>query len=949
MSSKTSTALPQLLLQTKLYQPPPANNLIIRAQLLNHLNQHLPRKLTLITASAGYGKTTLATQWLAQLTTPRAEDARADTPAVAWLSLDEYDDELTLFLRYLVAAIRMAIPDFGENVLNALSGVQTPNWQLLADILVNDLARLSQSLYLTLDDYHVITTDAIHQLLSRLLEHMPPSVHLLLLSRTEPPVAVGRLRVRRQMQELHAHDLSFTLHDTAHFMRQTLGRELQPETLQALHTGSEGWIAGLQLVALSRPQTANADQPFDETSLLRHFHDNNPYYTDYLFEEVLVSQPSSVQEFLLQTALLDRFCASLCQTVLGAEWLSHVQQDHQLPERIITSQTPIETLLDWLQRANLFLVPLDNQGIWYRYHHLFQQMLSQILRERLGADHVITLHRRASAWLAAEGFTESAIRHALAAGDARLAAQLIEEQRHHLLNQHDYHTLDRWLSWLPSELVARRPALLTAQGWQNLFLHQAKSTYATLAAQAEEQLENRDLALDEAAKQILVGEIHALRAFSLPLYSDEIWPNIDLAFRYIPEGYTFVYPYLIMVKACTLNDQGKVAEAHAYLEETKRMQGKSSSTLSALVFEQDFIHFNNGNLQQSAQGLKALLNTDDPSGLTPFMKSYLHSYLGSIYYEWNQLETALAHLTQVMDIAFGYSLYAFKRGAIMLAALYQTQGQTEEAQRVLGRLCELDIVKMQDDYFLNEVRSFQANLLLRQGALDQAWQLFQSVTPMPFYVFDFATEISTITQAQLLIARGTEADLAEASEILQTLKATTGPIHHRSRRIRVLALEALYWQAMGQPKQALTTLEEAITLAKPDHFIRTFVDLGSGLVRLLEQLRQRQIAPDYIAQILMAFPATTVATVAAAPIVQPSQPTAPQPRPAATKLVEPLTDREREILVLLAERLSNKEIAHLLDVSPFTVKNHLSTIYQKLGVSGRRQAVNRAEHAGLLH
>ncbi|MEZ4675650.1 MAG: LuxR C-terminal-related transcriptional regulator [Caldilineaceae bacterium] len=942
MPSTTSTAAPQLLLQTKLYQPPPADNLITRPQLLDYLSQPFPRKLTLITASAGYGKTTIITQWLDQLVKTRQQDAAS----IAWLSLDEYDDELPLFLRYLVAAIQTAYPGFGENILAALSGAQSPSWQLLADMLANDLMRLAQSLYLTLDDYHVITADAIHQLLNRLLERMPLSVHLILISRTEPPLALGRLRVRRQMQELRADNLSFSLQDTAHFMTQTLGRELRPETLQTLHTGSEGWIAGLQLVALSRPQVANESQPFDEASLLQHFQGNNPYYTDYLFEEVLVLQPLSIQEFLLQTALLDRFCAPLCQAVLGAEWLSQVRQDRQLPSRITASQAPIETILDWLQRANLFLVPLDNQGIWYRYHHLFQQMLNQILRERLGADHVITLHRRASAWLAAEGFTESAIRHALAAGDAHLAAQLIEEQRHHLLSRHDFHILDRWLSWLPVELVAQRPALLVAQGWRNYFFYRARSTYATLAAQAEEQLKNADIQLDEIARLILVGEIHALKVFSLPLYSHaaEIWQYIESAFRHIPAGYTFVYPYLTLAKASILNDQGKVAEAHAYLEQAQRAQQKTSSALSTLFFMHGFIHFNNGNLQQGTQGLEALLNTDDPSRRTPFVQSHLHSILGSIYYEWNQLDRATDHLTNVIDIPFGYSLGAFKRAALILSAVYQAQGQTEESKGVIARIYELDIAKLNDGYFLNEVQSFQANLLLRRGALEQAWQLFRSVQPTPLYVLDMFTEMPLLTQAQLLIARGAEADLAEAGEILQTLKATTGPVHHRSRRIKVLALEALRQQVAGQQKQALATLEAAITLAQPDHFIRTFVDLGSGLVRLLEQLRQQQIEPDYIGQILMAFPEATQAQQPLPPI----QPTQPSSRPPA-KLVEPLTDREREILVLLAERLSNKEIAHLLDVSPFTVKNHLSTIYQKLGVSGRRQAVNRAERAGLLH
>lgn len=943
-SSTTAVTAPQLLLQTKLYQPPPADDLIIRSQLLDPLNQHLPRKLTLITASAGYGKTTIVTQWLDQLTKTRQEDAAS----IAWLSLDEHDDELLLFLRYLVAAIQKACPGFGETILHALHGPQSPTWQHLADSLIHDLTHISQPLYLTLDDYHVITMDAIHQVLNRLLEHLPPTVHLILLSRTEPPLALGRLRVRRQMQELRAADLAFSLQDTAHFMTRMLGRALRPETLQTLHVGSEGWIAGLQLTALSLPRGTDEGQQMDETALLRHLHGSNAYHIDYLFEEILALQPPAIQAFLLQTAILERFCAPLCQALLDAAWFAQIEEEVQELAPIVASQAPIQAVFSWLRRANLFLVPLDSEGVWYRYHHLFQQMLEKTLRGRVSAAQIATLHRRAGAWLAAEGVTESAIRHALAAGDTHLAAQLIEQQRHHLLSQHDFHTLDRWLSWLPSDLVAQRPALLVAQGWRHYFFYRARETFWRLATQAEAQLASPDLGMDEPSKRILVGEIHALKAFSLPWHShaDEIWRHIEFAFAHIPEGTVFLYPYLVLMKAYALNIQGNVTEAHAFLETAQHTIQRTSSAAGMVASFAQLINFVNGKLSQCAAVYEQLwkMASNHQSNHGPFLSSVVHAYLGSIYYEWNQLDKATAHLTAVLDITHGYSLGAFKRGGLILAALHQAQGRFVEAVPVLERLYQLDVAK-ESDYFRHEVHSFHANLLLREGALAEALQLFYMVKPEPLYLIDAATEFSLITQAQLLIAQGGEENLAAAAEILQIQKATTGSVHHRGRRINVLAIEALLQQAAGNQKQAFSALEEAITLAKPDHFIRTFVDLGSNLARLLEQLQRQQVETEYIEQILMAFPSATLT----AQTMRPSQPALSPPRPAVTKLIEPLTDREREILVLLAERLSNKEIAHLLAVSPFTVKNHLSTIYQKLGVSGRRQAVNRAERAGLLH
>ncbi|MCB0128731.1 MAG: hypothetical protein KDE58_40980, partial [Caldilineaceae bacterium] len=412
------------------------------------------------------------------------------------------------------------------------------------------------------------------------------------------------------------------------------------------------------------------------------------------------------------------------------------------------------------------------------------------------------------------------------------------------------------------------------------------------------------------------------------------------------EGNVFLYPYLVLMKADVLNTQGKVTEAQFFLETAQRTIQPTSSAASMVSGFAYLLDFVNGKLSRCAQVFEQLweMESNHQSYPGPFLSSVLHAYLGSIYYEWNQLDKAAERLTAVLDITHGYSLGAFKRGGLILAALYQAQGRFGEAVQVLERLYQLDVAK-ESDYFRHEVQSFHANLLLREGAMAEALQQFRLVKPESLYLIDASTEFSMLTQAHLLIVQGGEENLAQAAAILQTQKATTGPLHHRGRRIHVLALEALRQQAAGQQKQAIIALEEAITLAKPDHFIRTFVDLGPDLVGLLEQLRRQQIEPDYIDQILMAFPSATQAPQT----MRPSQPALSPTQLPATKLVETLTDREREILVLLAERFSNKEIARLLDVSPFTVKNHLSTIYQKLGVSGRRQAVNRAERAGLLH
>ncbi|MCB0062449.1 MAG: hypothetical protein KDE19_10045, partial [Caldilineaceae bacterium] len=382
-------------------------------------------------------------------------------------------------------------------------------------------------------------------------------------------------------------------------------------------------------------------------------------------------QPPTVQTFLLQTALLDRFCAPLCQAILGPEWLKQVQDDDELPVQIATSQNPTHMLLSWLRRANLFLVPLDSEGIWYRYHHLFREMLVQMLQRQMDTAQIATRHWRASTWLATEGVTEPAIRHALAAADAPLAAQLIEQQRYQLLSQHDFYTLDRWLSWLPPELIAQRPALLIAQGWRNYFFL-ARETYYRLAKEAEVQLARTDLLLGKTTKQLLAGEANLLKALGLPFYAhtDEVWEYIEAAAAQIPEGQPFVYPYLVLVKINALNDLGRTAEARSYMEAVLRTLPRASSVAALLSLWPYLLHFNNGNLRQCAQGLEQIWRAKAPAEHSSFVRSVIHSALGSIYYEWQHLETAAAHLT-VLANEQGVSITSVKRGKIVLSALYQ--------------------------------------------------------------------------------------------------------------------------------------------------------------------------------------------------------------------------------------------------------------------------------------
>ena len=450
--------MPATLLQTKLYLPPPRPGLVPRPRLIERLNAGLHGRLTLVCAPAGFGKTTLVSAWLSgsdefgvmndEYRTPDShhsslrthevpQQSGVDRSRVAWLSLDKGDDDPQRFLSYLVAALRQADSRLGEDALAMLQSAQPPASEQVLTSLVNDLAMMPGRLLLVLDDTHIITAQAVRDALSFLVEHQPPSLHLVIASRADPPLALARLRARGEVNELRARDLRFTAEEAVAFLHQTMGLDLSDTDVALLERRTEGWIAGLQLAAHS---LLNQDNRQD---FLAAFAGDDRFVADYLIEEVLARQPLPVQDFLLETAILDALTAPLCDAVTG-------RADSQA---ILTS----------LEQANLFIVPLDNRRQWYRYHQLF----ADLLRERLGESgrSVAVLHARASRWYAENGFHTPAIDHALEANDPVEAIRLIEETAQAFFIGSELTALTRWWPFLPAEIVAQHPRLSMAYAW----------------------------------------------------------------------------------------------------------------------------------------------------------------------------------------------------------------------------------------------------------------------------------------------------------------------------------------------------------------------------------------------------------------------------------------------------------------------------------------------------
>lgn len=922
MNVLSSGSEPTVLLQTKLSSPQIGQQLIQRSRLVDRLNQGLGRKLTLITAPAGYGKTTLVCQWLALCATP-----------FAWLALDEYDNDLHLFVRYLIAAIQSAQPASCANTLAALQSPQQVPEEYLANLLINDLLLLPEALILGIDDYHFVSNQKIHHFLNRLLEHLPRSVHLVLISRTDPPLALPQLRVRQQMNELRVADLCFSNIETEQFLIQSMERPLAPATVSALQDKNEGWVAGLYLATLSLGDDAS------EQALVRQIRANNVNILDYLFTEVLMKQPIAVQDFLLRTALLNRFCVPLCEALLGTAWIETVQQDSQLRQIIGASQRPVQSMIEWLVRHRLFISALNDQGAWYRYHHLFQLMLTRHLQKQISAAEIAALHQRASRWFADQGLIDEAIQHALAAHDPTFAVHLVVEQRLALLARFDYVTLERWLALLPEDAIKESPDLLLLKCWIAVSLHRlTTASVMPLLQQVEAHLNEPKPAFDADTMNILWAEVAAVRGAVCLLEHDfeQVVEHIIPALEVLPNSYVFMRVLVIFYVTIALQAKGQVATGIELFHKEARNEIAQFS-LAKLWLQTYLAGFDYvaGNLQQVVQSAQAIIpQIQQQSNGNQFLLAVPYRWLGTIHYEWNDLITSCQYLLQVDR---SNSTPHFNSG-LTLAWIYEVEGQTDQAQQVMENIKRW-VQTLDAHTFDNEIASFQARRLYWQGEIELALQTQRAVEIVVSKQGVFtSTEIPALTLVKILLAYNSESCWREAEELLSGLWALAEKAHTLPGKVEILALKALLHQRYARHDEALTILERSVMLAKPSGFIRTFVDLGPPLAGLLYELLAQGVETAYLGRILAAFPQAIQDDALALQVQHVAQ----------TQLIEPLTARESEILLLLQGGQSNKAIARDLDISDLTVKRHTINLYQKLDVNSRKQAVARAKALGIL-
>ena len=929
------------ILATKLYIPPPQPKIVLRPRLIERLNEALSAGrtpgVTLISAPAGFGKTTLVSEWVQQKDKGGRKRDKSDTPPhpspftldpskVAWLSLDEADSDPTRFLAYLVAALQTVVPKLGEGTLEVLQASQSqPPAESILTSLLNEITTMQDPFLLVLDDYHVIESRVVDEALNFLVEHLPPQMHLVITTREDPALPLPRLRARRQLTELRAADLRFTSSEAAEFLDQVMDLPLPAEDVAALEDRTEGWIAGLQLAALSMRGRQ------DVSGFIQEFAGDNRYVVDYLIEEVLERQPEAVRGFLLQTSILDRLNGPLCDAVTG--------------------QTGGNARLEVLQRGNFFLIPLDDRRHWYRYHHLF----ADVLRMHLVTEQpelVPALHRRASEWFEQNGAAADAIHHALAAQDFERAAYLIERVQPAMGQARQEVTLLGWLRALPEELFRNRPVLsvhYVGTLLQNGLFEGVEARLRDAERWLDKDIRERPVFVEEEDFQRLPGFVAMYRA-AIALARGEVANSM----KHAREVLQVARENDDFMRGAGSSLLGLAFWTGGDLETAYQMFAAGMAHLQRIGFISDVIggsvtladiRITQGRLREAMSIFeRGLQLASTQSVYTLRGAADMHVGMSGLYREHNELDTAAGHILKSRELGDLNGLPKNPyRWRVALAQIREVQGDPDGALDLLDEAEPL----YQSDFSPNvrPVMALKARVWLAQGRLDKAldWAREQGLSADDN--ISYLREFEHITLARILLAQfrinHQGSSIREAIGLLERLLSAAEEGDRTGSVIEILVLQALAHHAGGDTPAALLPLERALTLAEPEGYVRTFVDEGPPMSELLREAAGHGILRDYTGRLLTAFeaerqPGAGVSSLSTSP--------APHPQP----LIEPLSQRELDVLRLFRTELSGPEIARELVIGLSTVRTHTKSIFSKLGVNNRRAAVRRAEELGLI-
>ncbi len=902
----TSEASQYSLLSTKLYIPQLRPNLVPRQRLIKRLNEETKVELTLISAPAGFGKTTLLSEWIHQNKKP-----------VAWISLDKGDSDPVHFLNYLIAALQTIESSIGKAALTVLQSPQPPPVESVLTNLINEITAIPKDFILVLDDYHLIETKQIHNIIEFLLDHLPQQMQLVIASRADPPLPMARLRGRNQLSEFRASDLSFTTNETTEFFNRVMTLGLSMDDITMLESRTEGWIAGLQLAALSIQ--GRKDIP----AFIKAFSGDDRHIVDYLAEEVFNRQPEHVRNFLLQTSVLNRLSGSLCDAVTG--------------------QKNSQQILSELDKDNLFIVPLDNKRHWYRYHQLFSDLLKLRLHGKQ-SDLELELHRRASEWYEHNGQGDDAIEHSLAAYDFKRAAHLIKDIAETVWQSGNHTKLMRWLEALPDEQMASIPDLCIFHAWDLLASGQHGAAELSLQAVEQALIPTTDRTsgttqieedqLSAAGRMKLLGRVATIRSF-LASHQGDV-PGI---IQYSRRALEYLHEHDLTWRstaAIALGDarsiNGEVVAAYgAYLEALEASKGAGNIYLILIASLKLTVTLRQqGRLKRVIEICQQQMQLANESGMSETaVGGCLLTIWGEVLAELNDLDGAMQQAKKGAELTgLGSDVVILGWSYLCLTRVLFVRRDMDGAEETIQKLEKIARESYVPPWITNLMAVWKARIWLMQGKVDATSQWVQERGLKIDDKLTFRRETEHVMLARILI---TQNRLDEASRLLDRLIKEAESGGRISRLIEMLLVHSLALQALGDTNKAMATLGKALSLAKPGSFIRIFVDEGSTMAELLEKILKAKadVPRTYVKKLLLAFKLSKLINT-------------------DDSLVEQPSDREMEVLGFIAAGLSNKKISEELFVSTSTIKTHIRNIYSKLNVHSRTEAVAKAKELGLL-